>query len=181
MSHSVDDFLQRYIIIHETFCSYTLSQNRVAECKNRQLLKVTHSLLFQKNIPKHLWGAVVLTSAYLTNHILSRTLRGHTLVSLLTPNQKPYSPPPRVFGCFCFVRSHAIDVKKLDPRSIHMVFLGYSHTQKGYKCLDHSTGRWYVSRDATFIEYESYFPYPFPQGNKIVVLRSISKNNKSNL
>jgi hypothetical protein len=37
------------------------------------------------------------------------------------------------------------------------VFLGYSNQQKGFKCLDLSTGRTYISRDVIF--YENIFPF----------------------
>jgi hypothetical protein len=37
------------------------------------------------------------------------------------------------------------------------VFLGYSAMHKGYKCLDHRTGRIYISRDVIFDE--AVFPF----------------------
>jgi hypothetical protein len=39
------------------------------------------------------------------------------------------------------------------------VFLGYSNLHKGFKCLEPTTGRIYVSRDVVFDE----FVYPFAQ------------------
>ncbi|KAF3794349.1 Retrovirus-related Pol polyprotein from transposon TNT 1-94 [Nymphaea thermarum] len=88
----------------------------------------------------------------------TRVLNGHSPYSVLWPTQNPWPLTPRVFGCVCFVHDHSPTLKKLDPRSIKAVFLGYSSTQKGYKCVDPSTSRVYVSRDVTFHELEAYFP-----------------------
>ncbi|BAT89058.1 hypothetical protein VIGAN_05273900 [Vigna angularis var. angularis] len=41
---------------------------------------------------------------------------------------------PRVFGCISYVHIHNTDRGKLDPRALKCVFVGYSLTQKGYKC-----------------------------------------------
>lgn len=94
------------------------------------------------------------------------TVQGRTTVSILIPNQRPYSLPPCIFCCLCFVYNHDIDVKKLDLKSIRMIFLGYSPTQKRYQYLDLSTGRWYVSHNVTFVEHESYFPRHSLQGER---------------
>lgn len=42
-------------IIHQTTCPGTPPQNGVAERKNRHLLEVARSLMFQMNVPKYLW------------------------------------------------------------------------------------------------------------------------------
>jgi len=46
---------------------------------------------------------------------------------------------------------------KLDPRAIKCVFLGYSTTQKGYKCYDPVLQKLHVSRDVKFLEDTEYF------------------------
>lgn len=127
-----------YIYIHTQHvccpkCCLHVVFHKVAERKNRHLLEVTCILLFQINIPKYMWGAAVLTSAFLINHMPSWTLNSRTNISLLTWNKEPYSLLPRVFGCLCLVHNYGVDVRKLDPRSIKAIFLGYSPTQNEYK------------------------------------------------
>jgi hypothetical protein len=42
--------------------------------------------------------------------------------------------PLKVFGYTCFVRDHRLSVGKLDPQAIKVYLVGYSSTQKWYKC-----------------------------------------------
>ncbi|XP_050156356.1 uncharacterized protein LOC126630314 [Malus sylvestris] len=46
---------------------------------------------------------------------------------------------------------------KLDPRAIKCAFVGYSTSQKGYKCYDSKTRKVFVSRDVRFDETHSFF------------------------
>jgi len=46
--------------------------------------------------------------------------------------------PLKNFGCSAFVHEHK-HTDKLEPRAIKCVFIGYSPTQKGYKCFDQKT------------------------------------------
>jgi hypothetical protein len=50
------------------------------------------------------------------------------------------------------------------------VFLGYSNLHKGYKCLDISTGRLYISRDIVFDE--TVFPFTSLHSNAGARLRA---------
>ena len=55
------------------------------------------------------------------------------------------------------MRNHSPTTSKLDPRSFKCVFVGYSNTQKGYKCYHPPTRRFLISMDVTFQEDEIYF------------------------
>ena len=66
----------------------------------------------------------------------------------------------RTFGCACWPSLRKYNAHKLAFRSTMCVFLGYSPMHKGYKCLDRSTERIYISRDVVFDE--SVFPYSTP-------------------
>nr|ABA94321.1 retrotransposon protein, putative, unclassified [Oryza sativa Japonica Group] len=143
-------------IIHQTTCPGTPPQNGVAERKNRHLLEVARSLMFQMNVPKYLWSEAVMTAAYLINRMPSRILGMKSPAELLL-GKREFKVPPKVFGCVCFVRDHRPSVGKLDPHAVKCVFVGYASSQKGYKCWDPIERRLFVSMDVTFREFEPYY------------------------
>ena len=71
----------------------------------------------------------------------------------------------RVFRCTAFVHVHSQHRDKLDARAIKCVFLGYSSTQKGYKCYNPSAKKFYISADITFTENKPFFPKSSLQGD----------------
>jgi hypothetical protein len=85
----------------------------------------------------------------------------------------PYMPTsnnlnPRIFGCTSFVHIHSDGRSKLDRRALTCVFIGYSSTQKGYRCYHPPSHNYFVSRDVTFHEQESYFVQTHLQGENII-------------
>ncbi|RVX20874.1 hypothetical protein CK203_002528 [Vitis vinifera] len=81
------------------------------------------------------------------------------------PNTRLISTIPfKVFGCSAFVHVHQQHRDKLDPRALKCIFLGYSPTQKGYKCYSLVTKQFYHSMDVTFFEQQSYFSKSDIQG-----------------
>ena len=63
----------------------------------------------------------------------------------------------RTFGCRCYPWLNPYVSNKLQPRSVHCVFLGYIPSTKGYRCLDPTTGQIHVSRHVVFDE--DVFPF----------------------
>ena len=125
-------------IVHISSCVDTPQQNGVAERKNRHLLEVARSLMFSTYVPKHFWGEIVLTGAYLINRMPSRVLKYQTPCQFLLqffPHTKINpSLDPKIFRCSVFIHIHQQYHSKLEPKSIKCIFLGYSPNQKGYKC-----------------------------------------------
>jgi hypothetical protein len=78
--------------------------------------------------------------------------------SLLYPSSSPFSLPLKNFGCVCYVHNLGSGFDKLDPRAIKCVFLGYSSTQKGYRCYSLVLRRYFTSADVTFVESLPHFP-----------------------
>ncbi|CAL8130715.1 unnamed protein product [Prunus armeniaca] len=60
-----------------------------------------------------------------------------TLLDVLCAHTPPVSVsklPPKVFGCIAYVHVYSHQQSKLDPCALCCVFIGYSTTQKNYKC-----------------------------------------------
>ena len=149
-------FLSAQGILHQTTCPDTPPQNGVAERKNRHILEVARSLMYAMNVPKFLWSEAVMTAVYLINRTPSRLLGWKTPYEMLR-GVNEFIVPPKVFGCTCFVRDHRPSVGKLDPRAVKCIFVGYSSSQKGYKCWCPTERRLFVSMDVTFRESEPYY------------------------
>ncbi|RVW63346.1 Retrovirus-related Pol polyprotein from transposon TNT 1-94 [Vitis vinifera] len=160
-------YLMNNGIIHQSSCVDTPQQNGVAEQKNKHLLEVSRSIMFTSNVPKHFWGEVVLTTAYLINKRPSRTLNYQSLCQVLQsyPNSGLISSiPVKVFGCTTFVHIHSQHRSKPDPKAVKCLFLGYSPSQKGYKGYSPTQWKIYVSMDVTFFEIQPFYPKTDIQG-----------------
>ena len=63
----------------------------------------------------------------------------------------------KAFGCSCYPWLRLYNSNKLQPRTKQCVFLGYSLSQKGYRCLDPIIGHLYLSLHVGFDE--TSFPF----------------------
>ncbi|KAI5345912.1 hypothetical protein L3X38_013789 [Prunus dulcis] len=137
VNNTLTSFFCAQGIIHQTTTPFTPQQNGVSERKNRQLLEVACSLVLDMSVSHHLWGHAVLSAAYLINRTPSLVLDFKTPHDVFGDHVSPISVsklPPKVFGCVAYVHVYFHQRSKLDPCALRCVFIGYSSTQKGYKC-----------------------------------------------
>lgn len=136
-------------------------------------------MIFQNKFPKKYCGEVVLTASYLINHLPYTFFASKTLMKVLSPFYHDMSTSSNlthiIFGCTQFVHIHNDGRRKLDPRTLKCVFIGYSSTKKGYKCYHLSSHKYFVFRDVTFHKQKSYFLQSHLQGE------NISKEDASSL
>lgn len=121
------------------------------------------ALLAQAFLPFSFWWEAFHTAVYLIDRLPSPTL-SNTSPFFLLYNKLPDYNFLKLFGCACFPFLRPYNKTKLQYRSSKCVFLGYSNSHKGYKCL-HPSGRLYIADTVHFNAHE--FPYPslFPSGN----------------
>ena len=159
-NNNLSTFFAERGIIHESSCVNTPQQNGVAERKIGHVIATTRALLLHRSVPKYLWGEALATSIHLINRLPSKMLEYKSPIDRMSqafPNMNFRTGlKPRVFGCIVFVHEHD-PVDKLSPRAVKCVFVGYSSTQKGYRCYHPPTKRLYISLDVTFQEQDSYF------------------------
>lgn len=155
------EFMQSTGILHQTSCTDSPQQNGVAERKNRHLLEVTRSLLIESHSPSYLWGEALTSAVYLINRTPSSVLNFRRPLDVLADHCTLPSLvhlEPRIFGCVVYLHLHKHQRTKLEPRALKCVFVGYSSTQKGYRCYHPSSKRFYVSMDVIFHEHEFFYP-----------------------
>ena len=141
------NFFNKRGFVHQSSYIDTPQQNGVPKRKMRHLLNVARALLHHHHVPKNFWGEAVLTIAYVSNRVQSRVLNNQSpfyYLSSFFPNLSLHTPLPlQVFGCTFFVHIPKIHQDKLNPKALKCVFLSYSLTQKGYKCYNPSSQKFY--------------------------------------
>ena len=90
-------------ILHQISCVDTLSQNGVAERKNKHLLETAQALLFHMIVFKHFWVDAVSTTFFFINKMPLSVLNWTDPYHQLFPNNLLFPIDPKVFGCTYFV------------------------------------------------------------------------------
>ncbi len=150
------DFCKTKGILVRFACPQTSPQNGRAERILRTLNDVTRSLLYHASLPLSYWVEALNMSAYLHNILPTKTLALNNPTFALFHRHPSYDHI-RVFGCLCFPNTVATSPHKLAPRSSACVFLGFSKTHRGYRCMDLNTKRVHISRHVVFDE--TTFPF----------------------
>jgi histone deacetylase 1/2 len=146
-------------INHRITCPYTHQQAGAIERRHRQIVEVGLALLAHSNLPQMFWEDAFLTAVFIINRLPTPILN-HKSPYEMVHHQKPDYNFLRTFGCACWPYLHPYNRHKLDFRSKNCIFIGYIG-YRGYKCLDISTCRIFVSCHVVFDE--NLYPYTAPK------------------
>ncbi|KAL0392502.1 UNVERIFIED_CONTAM: Retrovirus-related Pol polyprotein from transposon TNT 1-94 [Sesamum radiatum] len=132
-SSKFTEYCQTFGIIHEETPPYSPSSNGVAERKNRTFKDMINSLLLTSGLPKYLWGEALNTACHILNRV---PLKHNTSTPFeLWKGRKPSLKYFRVWGCLAKVLVPEHKRKKLGPKTVDAVFLGYVETSYALRFL----------------------------------------------
>jgi hypothetical protein len=133
----------------------------VAERKNRTLTDLVNAMLDSPGLPKSWWGEAILAACFVLNRFPSA--KGHKRPYEGWKGRKPALGFLRAWGCLAKVNVPACKKRKLGPKTIDCVFLGYAYNSAAYRFLviksdflDVHVNTVTESRDASF--FEDIFP-----------------------
>ncbi|GJX29430.1 putative RNA-directed DNA polymerase, partial [Tanacetum coccineum] len=146
-------------ILHRRSCPHTSEQNGLVERRHRHVVETGLTLLSQSAVPTKFWHFAYDTAVYLINRMPSRNSSNTSPFEHIF-KRKPDFSFLKVFGCQCYPHLRPYNKHKMDFRSIPCVFLGYSPSHHGYRCLDPTSNRLYIARHVRF--NEQCFPFTIP-------------------
>ena len=133
----------------------------MAERKNRTLTDLVNAMLDSAGLAKSWWGEAALAACYVLNRVPSS--KGDTTPYEGWKGHKPTMRFLRAWGCLAKVNVPVCKKRKLGPKTVDCIFLGYAHNSNAYRFLvvksefsDVHTNTVIESRDATF--FENIFP-----------------------
>ena len=130
---------------------YTPQQNGIAERMNRTLMEMARAMLYHANCARELWAEAVATAAYLRNRCPTSTFQGATPFERWF-GEKPNVDHLRTFGCEVYVHVPDQKRRKLEPKAVKGLFVGYPAGSKGYKIYMPESRKMICSRDVQFLE-----------------------------
>ena len=161
-SNELTNFCEDHGIIHEVTAPYSPQSNGVAERKNRTLMNMVNSMLISSGVPENLWGEALVSVC----HILNRIPFKH---NDLTPyeiwkQRKPNFSHLKVWGCLAKVKIPEPKRKKIGPKTVDAIFIGYASNSNANRFLvihsevnDINKNTIIESRDAIY--FEDTFPF----------------------
>ena len=143
-------------IQHQMMAPYTLAQNGCVEHKHWTIMDRARAIRADLDLPPNLWGKCVLTSSYMKNRTLSRSMSEKTPFEAYYGRKLNLSHL-RELGCHAFILKQGNN-PKIYYQSVECILIGYSQNSKSYRCY-HWESQWiHTSHDICFIESQDNMP-----------------------
>lgn len=134
-NHVFNEFCRKNVITRHKTCAYTPQQNGVAKKMNRTIMEKAQCLLNESGLSEDFWSEATAFSVYTINRSPA------SAIGLKVPEEIWLGKKPGY--------KH---MRKLKPRSVKGVFIGYLPGTKGYKIWLLDGEKCVVSRNVKFCE-----------------------------
>ncbi len=117
---------------------------------NWKFMEATHIMLQHNGLNRKIWAKVVNTTIYFKTKSLHKVVNGITLEQLWSGRNLPWA----LWRFGCTTRAQKLDMTrtKLKPKNTKCVFVRYNLNSKGYKFIEKSTIKLFISWNVTFHE-----------------------------
>lgn len=132
--HPLTSLCKNLGIIHRFSSPHTHQQNGLIEWKHQHIVEIGLTLLAQASLPLSFWNDVFETATYLINLLPTPVLCNKSPYFMVHHKPPEYSFL-KSFGYECLPNLRPYNRHKLNFRSTSCLFLGYSSSHKGYKCI----------------------------------------------
>lgn len=141
-------------IQHQRTVPYTPEQNGCAERDNRTIMEAARTMIHSKQMDYKFWAEAVNWAV----HVLNRT--GTSTVVEKSPyelwhDKRANIDHLRIFGSEMFVHIPKEKRRKLDPKAVKCVFVGYDNDSKGYRIWNPEANKVQIACDVVFLLEES--------------------------
>ncbi|KAL5493041.1 hypothetical protein ACEPAI_4489 [Sanghuangporus weigelae] len=158
VNHAMSTFNVENGIYHHLTVPYCHEMNGRIERMNRTGADAVRAMLSFARLPKAYWAEAYATFAYVHNRV------GKSKVNDKSPFQVLYDKKPdvshiRTFGAVAYMRVPPEKHRKLDPKSIKCILLGY-RDDAAYRLMDPTTHQIFYSCDVLFDELRTYSHCP---------------------
>lgn len=136
-------------IQYQRTASFSPEQNGVAERKNRCLIEMGRCMLLDAGMENTYWGEAVSMANFVQNRLPAKPIPNTPFECWF--DRKPSVGYFRKFGSECYVHVPDEKRRKLDPKALRAILVGYDDASKAYRCFIPSTRKVVVSRDVRFI------------------------------
>jgi hypothetical protein len=150
LSRAVRTVLDQKGIKHKLTMPGSPQQNSLAKQWNHTLLDKAHALLHGTGLSLSFWEYAIDTAVHTYNRTPTHTIGWHTPHELWNMGHVLDVSYFRIFGCKAFVYVPEDKRKKLDPKVIEMMLIGYELGSKGYRLWNSSTQAIILSHDVMF-------------------------------
>ncbi|CAL2230354.1 unnamed protein product [Prunus armeniaca] len=132
-SNEFSKFCEDLVLERQLTMAYSPQQNGVPERKNRTIVEMARTMIYEKRMPIKFWGEAVNTAVYILNKYHTSALKNET------PFEAFSGRKPRL--------RH-----KLEEIGENGVFVGYGNYEKGYRVFNMRTQKVIVPRSIIFDE-----------------------------